>query len=249
MSLLKKTKRYLSKWLAAKKEVDPAAGYDIWASDYDAQPDNLMLALDEKLFSELLNGIDINNKVVADIGCGTGRHWQKILDAGPAKLIGFDVSENMLAMLQKKFPKAATHLIKEHSLQPLQDQSCDVIISTLTIAHIENVTAALQEWARILKPGGIILLTDYHPAALAKGARRTFSSNGKTIAVKNHIHPIDKITALLKQLNIYPQRLIEKNIDDSMRHYYEKQAALPVFEKWKGTPVIYAMLLKKDDLT
>jgi ubiquinone/menaquinone biosynthesis C-methylase UbiE len=152
-------------------------------------------------------------------------------------------------MLKKKFPAAATHLIKGYSLQPLKDQSCDIIISTLTIAHIENAKAALQEWARILRPGGSIILTDYHPVALGKGARRTFSKDGKTIAVKNHIHPIDKITALLKQLNIHPLRLIEKNIDDSMRQYYEKQAALPVFEKWKGTPVIYALLLKKDDLT
>src|ERR1700739_4463189 len=66
--------------------------YNLWALNYDVQPGNLMLDLDEILFSKLLAAIDIKNKAVADIGCGTGRHWDKILRGGPASLAGFDVS-------------------------------------------------------------------------------------------------------------------------------------------------------------
>ena len=69
------------------------------------------------------------------------------------------------------------------------------------------------------------------------------------MAIKNYVHPIDTISSLAKQLNLIPQRLIEKNIDDSMRPYYEKQDALAVFEAWKGTPVIYGLLLHKPDDT
>ena len=249
MQLLQKIKQYLSGLVAAEKEVAPDAGYNLWADNYDAQPDNLMLALDEMVFTELFNAIDITNKTVADIGCGTGRHWQKLFDGHPFKLMGFDVSQNMLAMLQQKFPGAETHLIQGYALPALSSSSCDIVISTLTIAHIENATAAMQEWARVLKPGGSIIVTDYHPTALVKGARRTFSYQGKTVAVKNYIHPVNEIIALAKQLNLQVQRLIEKNIDDSMRQYYEKQNALAIFEKWKGTPVIYALHLKKADGT
>jgi ubiquinone/menaquinone biosynthesis C-methylase UbiE len=249
MQLLLKIKQYFSGLISAKKEMDPAAGYNLWADNYDAQPDNLMLALDEVVFTQLFNSIDITNKTVADVGCGTGRHWQKLSNANPFKLIGFDVSENMLAMLRQKFPKAETYLIQGHALPVLSNSSCDVVISTLTIAHIENAAAALTEWARVLKPGGSIIVTDYHPSALGKGARRTFSYNGKTVAVKNYIHPVNEIIALAKQLNLQVLRLIEKNIDDSMRHYYEKQNAVAVFEKWRDIPVIYALCLKKPDGT
>jgi ubiquinone/menaquinone biosynthesis C-methylase UbiE len=249
MQLLQKIKRYLSGIAAVKKEeANPAAGYNLWADNYDAQPDNLMLALDEMVFGELLSSIDINNKSVADVGCGTGRHWQKLFNGNPDAVIGFDVSANMLAMLQQKFPNTQTHLIQGHLL-PALNNSCEVLISTLTIAHIENATAAMHEWARIVKPGGDIIITDYHPAALAKGAKRTFNYNGKTVAVKNYVHPIAEILALAKQLNLQVLRLIEKNIDNSMRHYYEKQNALSVFEKWKGTPVIYGLHIKKADGT
>jgi ubiquinone/menaquinone biosynthesis C-methylase UbiE len=201
------------------------------------------------VFTALLHPLDIKAHTVADIGCGTGRHWQKIMAAGPKRLIGFDVSANMLSVLQKKFPQAETYLIKGHLLAPLQTGSCDLLISTLTIAHIENAAAALQEWARVLKPGGHMIITDYHPAALSKGAKRTFFHNGKTVAVKNYVHPVDEIIAIAKQLNLQEIRLIEKNIDDSMQHYYEKQNAVAVFEKWKGMPVIYALCLKKNNGT
>ena len=41
--------------------------------------------------------------------------------------------------------------------------------------------------------------------------------------------------------------LIEKRIDESAKPFYEAQNAMNVYEKWKGTPVIYGMLLKKDN--
>jgi ubiquinone/menaquinone biosynthesis C-methylase UbiE len=226
-----------------------APAYDIWAGSYDDQPDNLMLALDEALFTELLNTIKIKGISIVDVGCGTGRHWKKIMVKEPQQLTGFDVSENMLTMLQQKFPQAITHIIQNDSLQPLADNSCDLLISTLTIAHIENAAAALQEWNRVLKPGGCMIITDYHPAALEKGAKRTFKHGDTLVAIKNYVHTIADITTTAKQLKLSSERLIEKNINDSMRPYYEKQGALAVYEAWKGTPVIYGLLLVKENDT
>ena len=117
----------------------------------------------------------MQNKIIVDIGCGTGRHWKKIFEQQPKKLIGFDVSEGMLKILQQKFPGAETHHLVNDELRELKNESCDIIFSTLTIAHIKHAKKALQEWNRILKPGGEIIITDYHPVALAKGGKRTFS--------------------------------------------------------------------------
>jgi ubiquinone/menaquinone biosynthesis C-methylase UbiE len=247
--VVRKLYHYLTRLFSNKKDTASRQAYNIWAGSYDAQPDNLMLALDETVFGELFNSIDITGKKIIDVGCGTGRHWKKIMDKAPAHLTGFDVSENMLDMLQKKFPQADTQVIQNDSLQPLQDKSCALVISTLTIAHIENAAAALQEWNRVLQPGGSMLITDYHPVALEKGAKRTFKNGAALIAIKNYVHRVSDITAMAKQLNLTTVRLIEKNIDDSMRPWYQKQDALAVFEAWKGTPVIYGLLLHKPDDT
>lgn len=248
MGVKERFKQFLAGLGISQKETAAAAAYDLWAAGYDSQPDNLMLALDAEIFAELLSFTQCANAVIADVGCGTGRHWQKLQQLQPQKLIGFDVSEQMLVKLKEKFITAETHLLKNEQLEPLADNSCDLLVSTLTIAHIENAAAALAEWARVTAPGGFILITDYHPAALAKGARRTFTHANAVIAIKNYVHSINDLTETAKQLKLSVIRLTEKIIDDSMKPYYEKQHAVELFTKWKGTPVIYGLLLKKTDV-
>jgi ubiquinone/menaquinone biosynthesis C-methylase UbiE len=241
MSVLQKIQHSFS----PVKNQTARVAYNTWAKDYDNQPDNLMLALDEEIFTSLLNDIDVQNKIVADIGCGTGRHWKKLLEKNPKKLIGFDVSEEMLKMLQQKFPFYDTHLLKNDELPQLKNNSCDLIISTLTIAHIKNAEQAITEWNRVLSSGGYIIITDFHPVALSKGGKRTFRYNNKTIAVTNYVHSIEMLRSIAGQLHLSVLRLEEKVIDETSKPYYEKQNALDVFEKWKGVPIIYGMCLKK----
>jgi ubiquinone/menaquinone biosynthesis C-methylase UbiE len=242
MPLFDRIKQYFPP--SRKKEVEPALAYDQWSSGYDSQPGNLMLALDEQLFTELLAEVPVEDRMVADIGCGTGRHWAKLFEKKPARLIGFDVSAGMLAMLRQKYPQAETELLTDHYLRGLANESCDLVFSTLTVAHIEPIAEALREWRRVLKPGGHMLITDYHPDALVKGGQRTFSHNNRTVAVRNHIHPIAELQAIAGQLGLQTIRLMEKKIDDSVRPFYEQQQALALFERFKGVNIIYGLHLK-----
>ena len=242
--LIDKLKQYFRK--GRLPEADPATAYDIWALEYDNQPDNLMLMLDGQLCAELLATAPITGNTIADIGCGTGRHWGELYGRQPARLVGFDVSPGMLQQLKAKYPGAETYLLNDATLPQLPTASCDLLLSTLTVAHIPDITAAFSEWARVLKPGGQLIITDYHPEALARGGQRTFrDKNQKTIAVRNHVYPLAQITDLATRLNLAPLRIIERRIDASMRHWYEKQGASAVFERFLGVPIIYGMQLKR----
>jgi Methylase involved in ubiquinone/menaquinone biosynthesis len=243
--IIQKIISFLKRHLVVKAEMDSQKAYNIWASNYDKQPHNLMLALDELVFSELLNEVLVQGKTIADIGCGTGRHWQKMLDKNPGKITGFDVSEGMLKILHNKFPNANTHLLTGHILNDTADNDFDILVSTLSIAHIADAEAALKEWCRVLKPGGDLIITDYHPEALAKGGKRTFKNNQELITIKNHVHTIESIKTIAGQLHLKIIRLIEKPIDDSVKSYYEKQDALAIYEAWKNVPIIYGIHLKK----
>ncbi len=246
MPLLNKLRQYLQP--SRRKESEPAAAYDIWALSYDHQPDNLMLALDETLCSHLLRHIALTGKVITDVGCGTGRHWKKLLDAHPSRLAGYDVSAGMLEILRKKYPQAETYLLQDSSLPDLADESCDLVLSTLTVAHIPDLGAALREWVRVLRPGGEMIITDYHPEALAKGGQRTFREGDRVIAIRNHIYPVDRVRGMAEDLGLEILRLEEKKIDETMRPYYEKQDALTVFERFRGVRIIYGLHLKKRDV-
>lgn len=238
-------KDFLHKSGLLNSELDPERAYEIWSADYDRQTGNLMLDLDEKIFSHLIENIDIRDKEVADIGCGTGRHWQKIYSKNPSSLIGFDVSASMLEKLKNKFPFARTQKTTDNRLTSVADLSLDIIISTLTIAHIKNIEEAIASWSRVLKNGGDLVVTDFHPVLLANGGKRSFSHGGRSMSVKNYIHSIEKIRKAFYTAGFIVIREEEELVREEMRSYYEVKNALAVYERFKGIPVIYGLHLRK----
>ena len=230
-------------------EKDSAGAYDLWSANYDHQPGNLMLDLDEILFTKLLDKIDLENKNVADIGCGTGRHWDKIFAKKPAHVTGFDVSEGMLAKLTEKFPGASAYQITDDLFKDAPNAPFDVILSTLTVAHIENLEQALGGWCNILKAKAEIIVTDFHPKILAFGGKRTFRYKNKSLAVRNFVHSTQTIKSLLQDKGFKLVAEEEFRIDESVKQYYAEQNALPVYQQFKDFPVIYGMYLKRGDDT
>src|ERR1700735_2305308 len=70
----------------------PRDAYRLWSTTYDAQPDNVVLALEGDLFAELSAPAPVEGGVVVDIGCGTGRHWARLFARRPRFLRGVDSS-------------------------------------------------------------------------------------------------------------------------------------------------------------
>jgi ubiquinone/menaquinone biosynthesis C-methylase UbiE len=229
------------------RDTNPTRAYDLWAKDYDSQPGNLMLELDEEIFTGLLAEIDVKDRSIVDIGCGTGRHWKNILEKAPSQLTGYDVSEKMLTILQNKFPAAVTHILQHNKLHETADNTIDIVISTLAVAHIEKISEAFAEWDRVLKNGGYVIITDYHPMALTKGGKRTFIHNGRIVSVRNHIHGIEELTHIAGQLQWQRIRLIERSIDETVKHFYNNKSALSVYESFRGVRIIYGILFKKTE--
>jgi ubiquinone/menaquinone biosynthesis C-methylase UbiE len=243
--MLESFKKLLQKTRSAGTEKNAVEAYDIWSDSYDSQPGNLMLDLDNQIFTELLENLDLQGCVVADIGCGTGRHWPRLYKKYPSQILGFDISAGMLRKLGEKFPDALTHQITDDELSVLGDSTVDFLISTLTIAHIKNPQSAIGGWSRVLKKGGWMIITDFHPVMLENGGRRSFSHQGRTLSVTNYIHPLPFLQQILEQNGMQLIRREEKWMDESVKHYYASSHALPVYNRFKGSPIIYGLLLKK----
>lgn len=240
---------FFRKWFSRSRKKpqteEPSLAYNQWAATYDQQPDNLMLQLDESVFGGFLSDISLAGKTVIDYGCGTGRHWPAMLQQNPAILKGFDVSEGMLAKLQEKIPGASTFLLQDEKMEGVADASADWIISTLTMAHLEDLSPVFAEWNRVLKPYGEVIITDYHPAVLAKGGQRTFKAGNKLISIQNQVWKLALIRQLAGQLQWTEIRLVEKILDPSLKPFYEKQNALHVYNTYQGLPLIYGIRFKK----
>jgi len=102
-----------------------------------------------------------NKKIkILDFGCGKGKMFGEILKMNPnADLVGVDVSEKAISFIKKKFPKQKFKKIEEGSILPLTTNTFDFIIASDVLEHIYDTELIFSEIARILKPGGKILIS------------------------------------------------------------------------------------------
>jgi ubiquinone/menaquinone biosynthesis C-methylase UbiE len=184
--------------------LSPKEAYRLWSRTYDAQPDNAVIALEQEIFRELLSDdmTTLADKVVLDVGCGTGRHWQRLLACQPRLLQGVDISNEMLARLRVRHPGAAVHLRTGPDLDGFRDASVDVVVSSLMLGYVREVDHELREWTRVLRTGGEVIVTDFHPDALRAGAKRTFTQRGATFEIQNYTHTVERLRELFHSLDL-----------------------------------------------
>jgi ubiquinone/menaquinone biosynthesis C-methylase UbiE len=236
-------RRLLAARFQSKSPLTPADGYDLWAPTYD-NGDNLLLTLDELVFGNLISNVAIAEKRVLDVGCGTGRHWARILARSPAALSGVDASNGMLDRLREKYPQATLTCTDSHLLPGIADGSFDVVVSTLALGHFADADAAIAEWSRILRPGGDAIVTDLHPEAAERGAC-TFEHQNRTLTIRLYPRNLASIEAAAAKCGLETVRFEQRLIDEEVRPYFEGKGATPMFVRLKGLPLIYGLHLRK----
>jgi ubiquinone/menaquinone biosynthesis C-methylase UbiE len=103
-----------------------------------------------------------DDKIVVDIGCGPGNLYASI-KGSPRVLIGVDVSRGALEMAQQIGYKPI--LADAHHL-PFISDFADIVALNATLHHCEDMTKVLAEAARLVRPGGI-LIVDHDPQLTA----------------------------------------------------------------------------------
>jgi len=100
--------------------------------------------------------------VVGDLGCGTGV-TAAMLAPHVAKVIGVDASEEMLNAARLRSTKNVE--LRRGALEslPIDSSSLDAATLMLVLHHLPSPALALNEAARVLKPGGTLLIVDMAP--------------------------------------------------------------------------------------
>jgi ArsR family transcriptional regulator len=104
---------------------------------------------------------------LVDVGTGTGRMLE-LLGPRADSAIGIDRSPEMLRFARAKLSSRA-ELTKAELRQgdmyalPLQDRSADIVVLHLVLHYAQQPAAAVAEAARLLGPGGRLLIADFAP--------------------------------------------------------------------------------------
>lgn len=111
---------------------------------------------------EMLNRLDwmtIKPKRILDVGCGTGEMSLALQQRYPeATVIALDSSEAMINHT-KQHAALATCVCADAAHLPFANQSLDMIFANLLLPWQTDLKAILQEWRRVLRPDGLLMLT------------------------------------------------------------------------------------------
>ncbi|PIZ71645.1 hypothetical protein COY07_04535 [Candidatus Peregrinibacteria bacterium CG_4_10_14_0_2_um_filter_43_11] len=140
-----------------KRGLDPKTGYARYAHEYD-QSERHWDSFERNNLAPYFQ--QASGKKVLDVGAGTGRISQKLFDAG-ADVTALDISPEMLEILSQKNGLIET-VEGDMEETPFEDESFDMIFSSLAMVHLKKIEPFLDECYRILKDEGKMVLVNIH---------------------------------------------------------------------------------------
>lgn len=125
---------------------------------------------------KIMSSIDMNNKIVLEIGAGDIRHIKQ-WNSKPEDYILADIDTGMMTKAQKCLEENGVSyrslLIERDEIGlSLDSESVDVVISFYSLEHLYPLKDYLEEISRILKPGGILIGAIPSEGGLAWGIGR-----------------------------------------------------------------------------
>jgi SAM-dependent methyltransferase len=148
------------------ERVSTVTAYEQWSAGYDAEAAGGLFAADEPVVAGFLASREPG--VGLDAACGTGR-FAEFLSKRGHRVIGVDSSPDMLAHARRRVPDGEFHVAELDRL-PLPDQSVDVIVCALALVHVARLDPVLAEFARVLRPGGDLIISDIHHELVTRGS-------------------------------------------------------------------------------
>ena len=107
---------------------------------------------------------EIRNKAfetLLDAGCGTAPMLSLLSEEYPdARFTGLDLTPEMIKQAKAKQLKNAEFVVGDCEDMPFDDSSFDIVINSQSFHHYPDPQAFFNEVARVLKPGGMLVLRD-----------------------------------------------------------------------------------------
>ena len=162
---------------------DVETGYRQWAETYDGP--NGLFDIEEPVMHEILDDVPVGHAI--DAACGTGRYTGYLAERGHT-VIGVDGSAEMLAVACSRMP-GCEFLAGALDLLPIDSGSVELVVSALALAHVPTLPGVMAEFARVLRPGGHLVISDAHHELVFRGSVvKAMTADGEPGLVATYRH-------------------------------------------------------------
>lgn len=168
----------------------------------------------EKPAMEALLPADLTGMSVLCIGVGSGEELEEIQKRGAEKIVGIDISEQLLASARTKFPQAEFFMLDMMNVGiSFEKESFDIVYSSLAFHYSPDWDTLLSGIHAVLKPQGMLVFSTHHPTYWGtKETDGTFAENARGVKLTKH-------TAMLGNIRIlYYNHPNEESIIESVRY-------------------------------
>lgn len=186
------------------REANAQEGYARWAAYYDLER-NPLIAVEDPLVDTILHDLDVDTAL--DVAAGTGRLALKLARMG-LQVTAIDPSSEMLSVARDRaYRQGLDVTLHSGSFEeglPFEPGAFDLATCALALCHVPDLYGAVRELARVVRGGGYVLITDFHPEGVAIGWRTTVTCPDARYLLPNMPHTREDYVAAVRQAGCVP---------------------------------------------
>ena len=146
-----------------------AERYDGWAESYDADLASWAYRAPAVVADTVMTRLPAAESLL-DVGCGTGLVGRELRARGfGGQILGLDISSASLAIAEKNGGYDALEQADLQQRLPVDHDSVDAVVCVGVMTYLPDVEAVWREFARVVRPGGLVVATQREDLWDARG--------------------------------------------------------------------------------
>ena len=211
--------------------------YDRWAASYPPWPHNPLMRAEQKAMLE--QWPDVAGRRALDLACGTGRYAKLLAQGGASEVFAVDFSAAMLRQVP-----AGSAVRADMMRLPFIDEAFGIVISGLALGHATEVRRWMGEIGRVLKGGGILLYSDFHPEAARAGLTRSFKDERDLDFTLSHCsYGLRVQREAIAAANLTLEVVHEVRVGVDLQEEFPGSDAF--YRQWHGLPLVLIVRARK----
>jgi ubiquinone/menaquinone biosynthesis C-methylase UbiE len=181
----------------------------------------------------------MSGKRVLDLACGSGRYSSLLLEASAAQVVALDFCAPMLdqVTVANRVRASMMHLT-------FQAAAFEAVVSGLAVGHATDIGQWMSEVARVLRPAGTLVYSDFHSEAIRVGMTRSFKDTANvTVTVPHQVYDLARQQEAMAAVGLTVETSSEVRVGIELTETFTGSEKL--YKEWHGLPLVLIVRARK----